>query len=308
MATPLRVFVPRETAALSLGGDEVAAGITAAAKAAGRPIELVRNGSWGMSWLEPLVEVEIDGTRRAFGPVSPDDVASLFEAGFPGDVEHPLALGPTAAIPYLAGQERWTFRRTGLVDPLSADEYRANGGMAGLERAFAIGADDVIAEVEKSGLRGRGGAGFPTGIKWKTVAGAKADRKYIACNADEGDSGTFSDRLLMEGDPFTLLEGMAIAGFAVGADTGYIYLRSEYPLARRVLEQALATAREAGWLGRDIFGSGFDFDIRLHIGAGSYVCGEETAMLESLEGRAGLIRASSRRCPRSRACSASPRS
>jgi formate dehydrogenase iron-sulfur subunit len=243
-----------------------------------------------MSWLEPLVEVVVDGERIAYGPVTVDDVAGLFDAGFHTGGDHPLKKGNTTAIPYLRNQDRWTFRRCGLIDPLSIEEYRANGGFAGFEKALQLGPAGVLAEVSASGLRGRGGAGFPTGIKWQTVADAVGDAKYIACNADEGDSGTFSDRMLMEGDPFTLIEGMLIAAFTVGATRGYVYLRSEYPLARVVFGKALAAARESGWLGTNILGSGLDFDIELHLGAGSYVCGEETAMLESLEGKAGLIR------------------
>jgi len=290
MSAAIRVRVPRETAALSLGADEVAAAISAAADAAGQPVELVRNGSWGMSWLEPLVEVETGGERVAYGPVTVDDVETLVAADFLAGGEHALRLGAVEDIPYLRDQLRWTFRRIGLIDPLSIDEFRAEGGFSGLERALEMGAEAVIETVTASGLRGRGGAGFPTGIKWRTVAEAEADQKYIACNADEGDSGTFSDRLLMECDPFTLIEGMAIAGLATGASRGYIYLRSEYPLARTILERALALAREGGWLGESVAGSDFAFDIDLHIGAGSYVCGEETSMLESLEGKAGLVR------------------
>ena len=285
-----KVFVPRETSAVSLGADEVAAEIYASAVARQGDIDLTRNGSWGMSWLEPLVEAVVDGERIAYGPVGPDDVPGLFEAGFLSGGDHPLKLGRTFDIPYLSNQDRWTFRRCGLIDPLSIDDYRANGGFAGLQTAFRLGPVGVLKEVHTSGLRGRGGAAFPTGIKWQTVADAVADRKYIACNADEGDSGTFSDRLLMEGDPFTLIEGMLIAAYAVGASRGYVYLRSEYPLARSIFTKALAAARENGWLGSNIQGSGLDFDIELHLGAGSYVCGEETAMLESLEGKAGLIR------------------
>jgi formate dehydrogenase iron-sulfur subunit len=284
----VKVFVPRETAAVSMGADEVAAAILARTKE--DDIELVRNGSWGMSWLEPLVEVESGGQRVAYGPVGPDDVDSLFQAGFLEGAEHALWLGPTAEIPWLANQERWTFARCGRTDPLSTDEFLVHGGLAGLRRAFELRPAGVLEELKTSGLRGRGGAGFPTGIKWQTVADAPGTEKYIACNADEGDSGTFSDRLLMEGDPFTLIEGMTIAGFTTGAHKGYVYLRSEYPLAKTVFAKALAAARELGWLGRDIHGSGFDFDIELHIGGGSYVCGEETSMLESLEGRAGLVR------------------
>ncbi|HEX2138816.1 MAG TPA: formate dehydrogenase, partial [Woeseiaceae bacterium] len=249
-----KVFVPRETAAVSMGADEVAARILARSGGNRGPLDLVRNGSWGMSWLEPLVEVLVDGERIAYGPVSPEDVDELFEAGFLQGGDHRLRLGPTAEIPWLANQDRWTFARCGMTDPLSADEYLAHGGLKGLRRAFELGSAGVLDELQASGLRGRGGAGFPTAIKWQTVANAAGDRKYIACNADEGDSGTFSDRLLMEGDPFTLIEGMAIAGFTVGANLGYVYLRSEYPLARTVFTKALAAARAQGWLGRDIQG------------------------------------------------------
>ena len=290
MPGSITMFVPRETSALSLGADEVVAAIGASGIARQLDLDLRRNGSWGMSWLEPLVEVVVDGERMAYGPVTVDDVESLFDADFHAGGNHRLKLGSTTTIPYLRNQDRWTFRRCGLIDPLSIGEYRANGGFAGFEKALQLGPAGVLEEVTASGLRGRGGAGFPTGIKWRTVADAVGDPKYIACNADEGDSGTFSDRMLMEGDPFTLIEGMLIAAFAVGATHGYVYLRSEYPLARVVFSKALAAARASGWLGTNIQGSGLDFDVELHLGAGSYVCGEETAMLESLEGKAGLIR------------------
>ncbi len=285
MSRSVTVFVPRETAAISLGAHEVAEKI-----AAHENVNVIRNGSWGLSWLEPLVEVDVDGQRIAYGPVSAADVDGLFAAGFLEGGEHALRLGPVGDIPYLKKQERWTFRRCGLINPLSVDDYRAHGGFNGLEKALQAGPGHVLEQVKASGLRGRGGAGFPTGIKWQTVADATGEQKYITCNADEGDSGTFSDRILMESDPLTLIEGMIIAGFAVGADKGYIYLRSEYPLARRILAKALDAARDSGWLGEDIAGSGFSFEIDVHLGAGSYVCGEETAMLESLEGKAGLIR------------------
>lgn len=290
MTTPTQVFVPRDTTAQSLGADEVAAAIAAQAAESGADIELVRTGSRGLCWLEPLVEVEFDGERLAYGPVAAADVKPLLDAGLLSGGSHELALGPTRDIPYLSQQQRTTFGRCGVIDPLSMDDFVAHGGFAGWHRARAMGAGDVIDAIRSSGLRGRGGAGFPTGIKWQTVHDAGADQKYIACNADEGDSGTYSDRILMESDPLTLIEGMLIAGFAVGASRGYIYLRSEYPHARSVLQQALSAARDAGRLGSNIDDSGFDFDIELHIGGGSYVCGEETSMLESLEGKAGLVR------------------
>lgn len=290
MSDAIKVYVPQETAAVSLGADEVAARIGAAAKKDKADVEIIRNGSWGITWLEPMVEVSIDGQRIAYGPVDPDSVDGLIAAGFLKGGDHVLKLGPTAEIDWLKNQDRWTFRRCGLIDPLSFDEYQANGGFAGLRKAFEAGAKHVLEQLKVSGLRGRGGAGFPTGIKWQTVADTVGEQKYIACNADEGDSGTYSDRILMESDPLTLIEGMLIAGFAVGASKGYIYLRSEYPLTRQILNKALDIARNNGWLGENIQGSGFDFEIDVHLGAGSYVCGEETAMLESLEGKAGIIR------------------
>ena len=285
-----KIYVPRETAAVSVGADEVALEIARVAKQTTTGIEIIRNGSWGASWLEPLVEVEVDGTRIAYGNVGTDDVAGMFAAGLITGGEHERRLGPVDEIPYLIKQDRWSFWRCGLINPLSIEDFELHQGFKALKKAFADGAGAVLDNVTASGLRGRGGAGFPTGIKWQTVADAPGEQKYIACNADEGDSGTFSDRLLMEGDPFGLIESMAIAGFAVGASKGYIYLRSEYPLTHSILSRAIESARAAGWLGDDIKGSGFDFDIELHLGAGSYVCGDETAMLESLEGKKGLVR------------------
>lgn len=285
-----RIYVPRETAAVSVGADEVAIAIARSAKAAGRKIELLRNGSWGASWLEPLVEVVVGEQRIAYGNVDAADVESLFAAGFLDGGEHPRRIGPTREIPWLIKQDRWTFWRCGLVNPLSIEDFRAHKGFTAFLKAIEMGPQGVIDAVKASGLRGRGGAGFPAGIKWQTVADTEGTQKYVACNADEGDSGTFSDRIMLESDPLGLVEGMLIAGFAVGASKGYIYLRSEYPLCYSILSRAIAAAREAGWLGENIQGTGFSFDIDVHLGAGSYVCGEETAMLESLEGKAGVIR------------------
>ena len=258
------------------------------AAARGLDVTVVRNGSRGMVWLEPLVEVETETGRVGFGPVRAADVATLFAGGL---ADHPLALGPVDQIDWLKRQTRLTFARCGVIDPLSLADYEAHGGLSGLRRALAMTGDEIVAEVTDSGLRGRGGAGFPTGIKWKTVAGAQAAQKYIVCNADEGDSATFADRMLMEGDPFTLIEGMAIAGLGVGATRGYVYVRSEYPDAIEVFEQAIALAREAGLLGADVLGSGRAFDMWLRVGAGAYVCGEETSLLNSLEGKRGVVRA-----------------
>ena len=285
-----RIYVPRETAAVSVGADEVAIAIARHAKESGASIELIRNGSWGATWLEPLLEVVVNDERIAYGNVTAADVPSLFAAGFQNGAAHDRRVGPTREIPYLINQDRWTFWRCGLINPLSIDDFRAHQGFNALQKAIEMGPQAVIDAVKSSGLRGRGGAGFPAGIKWQTVADTAGPQKYITCNADEGDSGTFSDRIMLESDPLGLVEGMLIAGFAVGASKGYIYLRSEYPLTYSILMRAIVMAREAGWLGENIQGSGFDFDIDVHLGAGSYVCGEETAMLESLEGKAGVIR------------------
>jgi formate dehydrogenase iron-sulfur subunit len=285
-----RVFVPGDSGAVSVGADEVAQALEARGRERGMAVQPIRNGSRGLYWLEPLVEVERDGVRIGYGPVSLEDVPALLETIATG-ADHPRCLGPTEQLPYLKAQTRVTFARVGIIDPLSIDDYRTHGGFRGLEAALAKAPNAVIDAVEASGLRGRGGAGFPTGIKWRTVAGTQGAQKYIVCNADEGDSGTFSDRMLMEGDPYTLLEGMAIAGLAVGADQGFIYLRSEYPHAWRTLGAAIERGEQAGLLGDDLLGSGKGFRVELIKGAGSYVCGEETSLLESIEGKRGLVRA-----------------
>ncbi|KAA0010789.1 NADH-quinone oxidoreductase subunit NuoF [Billgrantia pellis] len=287
----VKIYVPRETTALSLGADEVAVRVEAEAAARGAEIELVRNGSRGLFWLEPLVEVETAAGRIAYGPVEPGDVAGLFDAGLlEGGDSSPLCQGPTESIPYLQAQQRLTFSRIGVTDPLSIDDYRAHDGFRGLEQALTLTSQAIVDEVKVSGLRGRGGAAFPTGIKWQTVLDAPAEQKYIVCNADEGDSGTFADRLVMECDPYLLIEGMAIAGLAVGATQGYVYLRSEYPLAHEIFNDAIARAEAAGYLGADILGSGRRFDLEVRLGAGAYICGEETSLLESLEGKRGMVR------------------
>ena len=291
MSTPITVYVPRDAAALSVGADAVAAAIAAEAQSRRLPVHIVRNGSRGMLWLEPLVEVATEHGRVAYGPVAPEQVAELFDAGFLHGGAHPLGHGATEEMFYLRHQQRLTFARCGITDPLSVEDYRAHGGFAGLERALAMSPAGIVAEVTQSGLRGRGGAGFPTGIKWNTVLNAEAREKFICCNADEGDSGTFADRMIIEGDPFTLIEGMTIAALAVGAQQGYVYLRSEYPHAADTLREAIRLAYQQDWLGANIHGSGHDFHLEVRIGAGSYVCGEETAMLESLEGKRGMVRA-----------------
>jgi formate dehydrogenase iron-sulfur subunit len=285
-----RVYVPRDAAALSVGAEEVAGAIHREAAARGLDVALVRNGSRGLFWLEPLIEVETAGGRVAYGPVAAEDVPALFAAGFLEGKPSALCLGPTAEIPFLKRQERLTFARCGVIDPLAIAEYVAHDGFRGLQRALSVEPAAIVEEVTASGLRGRGGAGFPTGIKWRTVLNETADRKYIVCNADEGDSGTFADRMLMEGDPFSLIEGMAIAGLAVGATMGYVYIRSEYPHAFAAFGQAVELARKAGYLGAGIAGSDKAFDIDVRLGAGAYICGEETSLLESLEGKRGQIR------------------
>ena len=284
----MKIYVPRDAAAKALGADEVAAAVAAEAKKRGMDVTIVRNGSRGMVWLEPLVEVEGDAGRKGFGPVDAADVAGLFEAGFGA---HKLALGLTEEIPFFKSQTRLTFQRCGVIDPLSLGDYEAHGGLVGLRRALEMTGPQIVAEVTESGLRGRGGAGFPTGIKWKTVADAVADQKYIVVNADEGDSATFADRMIMEGDPFTLIEGMIIAGVAVGATKGYVYIRSEYPDAVEVMQRAVNNGRALGLLGASVLGSGHAFDVEVRVGAGAYVCGEETSLLNSLEGKRGVVRA-----------------
>lgn len=283
----MKVYVPIDAAARACGADMVAAALQSAAALRGVPLELIRTGSRGMIWAEPLVEIETPAGRIAFGPMTPADVPALFDA----PDSHPKALGLTEEIPYLKGQTRLTFARCGVIDPLDLAGYEAMGGLAGLHRAVATKPEEIVDEIAASGLRGRGGAGFPTGIKWRTVLHAKAPQKYIVCNADEGDSGSFADRMLMEGDPFTLIEGMAIAGLATGATKGFVYIRSEYPDAIRVMREATRIATREGMIGASVLGSGHGFDLEIRVGAGAYVCGEETSLLNSLEGKRGVVRA-----------------
>jgi formate dehydrogenase iron-sulfur subunit len=286
----LRIFVPRDAGAVAVGADEVALALEQAASKRGVPLDIVRTGSRGLYWLEPMVEVATPQGRVAFGPLTQADAAAVLDA-MVTDGPHPLRLGVTEQIPWLKRQVRLTFARCGVVDPRSIEDYRARQGYKGLERALELGSDAILADVTASGLRGRGGAGFPTGIKWKTVAQTSADRKYIVCNADEGDSGTFADRMIMEGDPFVVIEGMTIAAIAVGAGKGYLYIRSEYPHAVAAMDATILAARRGGYLGERIGGSDHSFDLEVRVGAGAYVCGEETSLLESLEGRRGIVRA-----------------
>ena len=284
------VWVPRDTSAISVGAERVAHAIKEQAQGRGEAVGVRRNGSRGLYWLEPLIEVETPAGRIAYGPVTPEDVESLFEAGFLTGRSHRLQQGCIDDLPYLKRQERLCFARMGVTDPLSVEDYVAHGGFAGLRAALEMTGAQIVQQLTESGLRGRGGAAFPTGIKWKTVLEAAATPKYIVCNADEGDSGTFSDRMQMEGDPFALIEGMAIAGLAVGAQQGYVYIRSEYPLAEQILGEAIELATRAGYLGESLAGSGKRFLLEVRRGAGAYICGEETALLESLEGKRGMVR------------------
>jgi len=289
--TSLRCFLPCDAGALAVGADAVAAALRAGLERRGLAAEIVRTGSRGLYWLEPMLEVATAQGRVAYGPVAAGDVESLLDAGLASGGSHALRLGAPEQIPFLARQARLSFARCGVVDPTSLEEYAAHGGWRGLERAVATPPAEIVEAVVRSGLRGRGGAGFPTGIKWRTALEAAGARKFVVCNADEGDSGTFADRMLMEGDPFSLVEGMAIAGLAVGATRGYVYVRSEYPHAIATLRAAVAAARRAGILGPAVIGSKQPFEIEVRVGAGAYVCGEETALLESLEGRRGQVRA-----------------
>ncbi|WP_236198783.1 formate dehydrogenase beta subunit [Pseudomonas pseudonitroreducens] len=287
----LKLFIPCDSLARAVGADELTDALVAEAERRQIPLEIQRTSSRGLYWLEPLVEVDSAEGRLGFGPLAATDIPALFDALADDPARHPLALGLVEQIAYLKTQQRLLFARAGITRPLSLDDYRAHGGFAGLSRAIGMDGADVVAAVLDSGLRGRGGAAFPAGIKWRTVRDAAGSQKYVVCNADEGDSGTFADRMLMEGDPFLLIEGMAIAGLAVGASMGYLYVRSEYPDAIVTLNLALTIAREAGYLGDDVCGSGRAFELEVRVGAGAYICGEETALLESLEGKRGVVRA-----------------
>ena len=287
----IRIYLPQDMAALALGAERVLRALLAEAERRGVALDVVRTGTRGAVWLEPLLEVETPEGRIGYGPVRAGDVAGLFDADVLNGGAHRLRIGRPEEYPWFAGQTRLTFARCGIIDPVSVADYRAHGGYVGLARAVSLGGAGVVDEVKRSGLRGRGGAGFPTGIKWNTVLGAPSDRKYVVCNADEGDSGTFADRMLMEGDPFCLIEGMTIGGLAVGATQGYVYIRSEYPQAIRTMRAAIEAGRRAGVLGDDVLGSGLHFDMDVRVGAGAYICGEETSLLESLEGKRGMVRA-----------------
>jgi formate dehydrogenase iron-sulfur subunit len=286
-----RVFISRDAGALCVGADEVARALFKAVETKNLDVDITRTGSRGMYWLEPLIEIERPEGRVGYGAVKASDIDGLLDAGMLEGAKHKLYLGLVEDIPFFKRQTRLTFKNCGIIDPRSLEDYLAHGGYQGLKKAIEIGPAAIVEEVVNSGLRGRGGAGFPTGIKWRTVLQTPPQQKYIVCNADEGDSGTFADRMIMEGDPFVLIEGMTIAGIAVGATYGYVYIRSEYPQAVEAMEIAIKLARERGMLGANVAGSDYAYDMEVRVGAGAYVCGEETSLLESLEGKRGEVRA-----------------
>ena len=290
-----QVFIPKDTTAVALGADGLALKMAQNIESRSLDAEVQRNGSRGMFWLEPMVEVKTESSRIAFGPVNASDIESVLDAiddHLAGkSIDHSLYLGEVEKIDYLAKQQRLTFKRAGVGDPICLSQYQGLSGFKGLAKAISMTGQEIVDEIKNSGLRGRGGAAFPAGIKWQTVLDTPGEQKYIVCNADEGDSGTFADRLLMESDPYQLIEGMTIAGLAVGANQGYIYLRSEYPVAHKILNDAIKRATEAGFLGSNICESGKDFFLEVRLGAGAYICGEETSLLESLEGKRGMVRA-----------------
>ena len=288
MVDQIKIYIPKETSACSVGSDLIAEKINALTQEH-KHISIIRNGSWGAFWLEPFVEIEINGNRVGVSYLNKDisHLTSIeeFIDDFNNSKPHNIL-----EIDFIKQQTRLVFSRIGLDDPLDLSQYCNSGGYKGLEKSFEIGQQKTIDEIKKSGLNGRGGAAFPTAIKMQTVLDQESKTKYVACNADEGDGGTFSDRLIMECDPYSLIEGMTIAAYSVGANHGYIYLRSEYPLAKYFLTEAIKILKSHNLLGKNILGKNFTFDIELRIGAGSYVCGEETAMMESIEGRRGLVR------------------
>ena len=288
MTDQIKIYIPKETSACSVGSELIAEKITDLAQGH-KHISIIRNGSWGAFWLEPFIEIEKNGNRKGTSYLNKkishlSSIEELFDDFYNSNPFNIMD------IDFIKRQTRLVFSRIGLYDPLDLNQYRNSHGYKGLEKSFEIGQQQTIDEIKKSGLNGRGGAAFPTAIKMQTVLDQESTIKYVACNADEGDGGTFSDRLIMECDPYSLIEGMTIAAYSVGASHGYIYLRSEYPLAKYFLTEAIKILKSHNLLGKNILGTNFSFDIELRIGAGSYVCGEETAMMESIEGKRGLVR------------------
>ncbi len=273
MSMALRLYLSNDTSARAAG-----AGLLADSWSERPEVQLIRTSSRGAFFLEPMVERDSPDGRLAWFNVTPDDLRSIV-AGIGGT--------SVRSIPFLTQQVRFTFANFGETEPLALDEYQARGGLQGLEMALRATPDAIVEELRVSQLRGRGGAAFPVWNKWKVAQQAKADEKYVVANADEGDAGTYCDRMILEGDPFRLLEGMLICARAIGANRGYVYCRQEYPAAAATLRAAIHKADEAELLELD----GEFFPIEVVEGAGSYVCGEETALLESIEGRRGVVRA-----------------
>ncbi len=294
------ILVGLGTCGLSAGARATYDALEALALAHPERCRLRITGCVGMCYREPLVEIREGDVRSLYGDVDPALAGEIFARHVLGGeiVEQSLAWrveadGSTrgAETDFLDPQQRIVLANCGFIDPESIADYEARGGYRAARRALCeLSPTLVIDEVKASGLRGRGGAGFPTGLKWSFAAGYSADRKYVVCNADEGDPGAFMDRSVLEGDPHAVLEGMIVCGYAIGAEYGYIYCRAEYPLAIHRLELAIAAARERGYLGRDLFGTGVAFDIKIKQGAGAFVCGEETALFASIEGERGMPR------------------
>jgi formate dehydrogenase iron-sulfur subunit len=297
MTTQRKWYLSGDSSAIALGADRLAKQLLAADTS----LNLIRNSSRALFWLEPLLEVELptqSGLRRiGFGPLNKATLTALLAEGLldihadHALLKHPLCLGHLNEHTFLKTQQRVVFKRLGLHAPLDIAAYTSSQGFVGLARVLTLQPTQVIEQLKASGLRGRGGAAFPAAIKWQTVANAASPKKYVVCNADEGDSGSYADRLVMEGDPLALIEGMLIAAYAVGADEGYVYIRSEYPHAITMMEKAVAVASEFFKSQAHIPETLKHFQLHIRKAAGSYVCGEETAMLESLEGKRGVVRA-----------------
>ena len=297
------IFIGTATCGRAAGADTVLEAINAALERHKIKANITQVGCLGLCYAEPLVDIIKPGRPRIhYGNLTPELAAQLVEEYLVNDNPHPdLALGTTGngrlpdipdlyELPVLKPQVRIALRNCGLIDPENINHYIARGGYRGLTRALEMTPEAVISEVQESGLRGRGGAGFPTGMKWGFCRKAQGEPKYIICNADEGDPGAFMDRSLLEGDPHAVLEGILIGAYAIGANEGYIYIRAEYPLAIERLQLALRQMAEYGLLGDNILGSGFSFHLKIKEGAGAFVCGEETAMIASIEGKRGMPR------------------
>lgn len=295
-----KVIVGMGTCGLSAGAQAAFDKFEEILRANPGSFDLSRTGCFGMCYREPLVEVRDNGNRIIYAEVTPELAELIYESHIQDGrvLEEHVAFSQDARevkggseADYIILQRRIVLRNCGTIDPESIDEYEAAGGYKAMRKALLeMSPDEIIKEVTDSGLRGRGGAGFPTGLKWSFAAKNEGDVKYVVCNADEGDPGAFMDRSVLEGDPHSVLEGMIICARAIGASSGYIYCRAEYPMAIRRLTIAIDAAREKGYLGKDVLGSGFDFDVKIKQGAGAFVCGEETALFASIEGQRGMPR------------------